>query len=99
MEQRRVETVEEFKLRIATIICAKPEEIPAPLRHQHVKRPTAGKQNVEPLVSLRLRGGLQSPPAQRQTRRRSHFRCAASRSAVVSRAQRNRICEASQPLA
>jgi len=31
-ERRRVETVEEFKLRIAAIIRAKPEEIPAPRR-------------------------------------------------------------------
>jgi hypothetical protein len=31
-EQPRVETVEEFKLRIASIINAKPEEIPAPRR-------------------------------------------------------------------
>jgi hypothetical protein len=37
-EQRRVETVEEFKLRIAAIIRAKPEQIPAPDRPRTLKR-------------------------------------------------------------
>jgi hypothetical protein len=42
MEQERpVETIEEFKMRIAAIIRAKPEDIPAPLRPQ--KRATNRK--------------------------------------------------------
>lgn len=40
-EQRRVETVEEFKLHIAAIIRAKPEQIAAPLRRTPVKPPTS----------------------------------------------------------
>jgi hypothetical protein len=42
-EQRRVETVEDFKLRIAAIIGAKPEMIPAPPRRQPLKRATNRK--------------------------------------------------------
>jgi len=44
-EQRRAETVEEFKLRIAAIMRAKPEHIPGaprphPLLIRRTKRPT-----------------------------------------------------------
>ena len=47
-EQRRVETVEEFKLRIAAIISGKPEQItgaprPHPLLVRNKKRATYGK--------------------------------------------------------
>jgi hypothetical protein len=42
-EQRRVETVEEFKLRIAGIIRAKPEQIPAAKRLRRLKRATNPK--------------------------------------------------------
>jgi len=45
---------------------------------------------------------LRSPPAQRQTRRWSDFRCAAFWSPVVWRAKRgeqyNRVCHAPQPI-
>ena len=37
-EQRRVETVEQFKLHIAAIIRTKPAQIPAPLPPKPVKR-------------------------------------------------------------
>ena len=40
-QQPRVETVEEFKLRIAAIIRAKPGQIPAPLPRKPVKWPSA----------------------------------------------------------
>jgi len=40
---RRVETVEEFKLRIAAIIRSKPEQIPAPPRPRRMKRATNRK--------------------------------------------------------
>src|SRR5947207_7996136 len=48
-QQRPVETVEEFKLRIAAIIRAKPEQIPGPPRP--LKRATNRKQNVERLLA------------------------------------------------
>jgi hypothetical protein len=41
-EERRVETVEEFKLRIAAMVRAKPQEIPAPARP--LKRATNWKE-------------------------------------------------------
>jgi hypothetical protein len=37
-QQRRAETVEEFNLRIAAIIPAKPEQVPAPKRPRPLKR-------------------------------------------------------------
>ncbi len=46
-QQRQVETVEEFKLRIAAIIRAKPEQIPAPpLRPHAEKRPIKAKRRT-----------------------------------------------------
>jgi hypothetical protein len=39
----RVETVEEFKLRIAAIIRAKPEQIPSPPRPHPLERATSRK--------------------------------------------------------
>ncbi len=59
-EQCRVETVEEFKLRIAAIIRAKPEEIPSPRRPDRIlvrrnKRATHRKANVEQPASTRLK--------------------------------------------
>jgi hypothetical protein len=42
-QQRPVETVEEFKLRIAAIIRAKPEQIPAAKRLRRLKRATNPK--------------------------------------------------------
>jgi hypothetical protein len=56
-EQRRVETVEEFKLRIAAIIGGQPEQItgaprPHPLLVRRKKGATHRKQNVERLDRL-----------------------------------------------
>ena len=45
-QQRPVETVEEFKLPIAAIIRAKPEQIPVAPRRQPMKRTTDRKTNV-----------------------------------------------------
>jgi hypothetical protein len=42
-QQRPVETVEEFKLRIAAIIRAKPEQIPTPQRSRPLERATNRK--------------------------------------------------------
>ena len=42
-EQRPVETIEDFKLRIAAIIRAKPEQIPTPKRPHSIKRSTNRK--------------------------------------------------------
>jgi hypothetical protein len=42
-QHRRVETVEKFKLRIAAIIQAKPEQIPAAKRLRRLKRATNPK--------------------------------------------------------
>jgi len=42
-QQRPVETVEEFKLRVAVIILAKPEQIPAAKRLPRLKRATNPK--------------------------------------------------------
>jgi hypothetical protein len=42
-EQRKVETLEDFKPRIAAIIRAKPEDIPAPSRPRPRKRSTNRK--------------------------------------------------------
>ena len=42
-QQRPVETVEEFKLRVAVIILAKPEQIPAAKRLRRLKRATDPK--------------------------------------------------------
>ena len=47
-QQRPVETVEEFKLRIAAIIRAKPAQIPAAKRLRRLKRRPTRKQNGEP---------------------------------------------------
>jgi hypothetical protein len=43
MNSKRVETTEEFKLRIAAIIRAKPEQIPPPPRPRAEKGPTQRK--------------------------------------------------------
>jgi hypothetical protein len=41
-EQRKVETVEEFKLRIASIIRGKIQEIPSPRRAESAAAPSKG---------------------------------------------------------
>jgi hypothetical protein len=66
-QQPRVETVEDFKLRIAAIIRGKPEHIPGaprpnPLLVRHKKRGSPEKHNV---VRQRIRAPLQSPSPQR----------------------------------
>ena len=43
-QERPVETVEDFKLRIAAILHAKPEQIPSPPRLHRLKRATTRKQ-------------------------------------------------------
>jgi hypothetical protein len=50
-QQPRAETVEEFKLRIAGIMRAKPEQIPAAKRLRRLKRRPTRKQNDEPPAS------------------------------------------------
>ena len=69
--QPRVETVEEFKLRIAAIIRGKPEHIsgaprPNPLLVRPKKRAKSRKHNV---VRLRIHARLRSPTAKGPARR------------------------------
>ena len=72
-QQPRVESIEEFKLRIVAIIRAKPEHIPV-----HRDRE---KHNV---VRQPIHARLRSPTAQRSLRRRSNFRRAAIQSAELA---------------
>jgi hypothetical protein len=50
-QQRPVETIEKFKLRIAAIMRVKPEQIPTLSRPQPIKRATNRKANVERLLA------------------------------------------------
>jgi len=47
-QQTRVESVQEFKLRIAAIIRTEPEQIPTPPRSQRVKLATNRKRKRRP---------------------------------------------------
>src|SRR5438270_568025 len=61
-QQRPVETVEEFKLRIAAILRAKPEQISAPPRPHRLKRATNRKPKRQDPVSALQTGSNFSPP-------------------------------------
>jgi len=60
-QQRPVETVEEFKLRIAAILRAKPEQISAPPRPHRLKRATNRKPKRQDPVSALQTGSNFSP--------------------------------------